>query len=495
MATDPIKRELSRLERLIHLVKSHTKPKHLTMEDLIDSVLHALDVDQDRSLPKLVQFRLVPSNSEKVQVIQELLDDWSIERPPSPAPAVKCNQKSSEFLRSGDRWLTRKTNHFDALVNYNESIAFAENGSRQLALGYARRSAVYAHWKLYELCLENIRLAQSVEDGCPDSVVAELLEREQICVAHLKDFPEMCKEDEETYLPKLSFPPHAKVPFIAECLDIRQNEQYGRYIITHKNLVPGQVLAVEERYLNILLPSLRHQRCAHCLKENSLSLIPCTGCTSTMFCSRKCLNTAQHTYHPFECPIIDYLHLNFDRFHLSALRATIMAFISLRSVDRVSRIVSDGDNVKPVTAFTVNHRKRAVAQKYLQIHTFPTKQHLRTVPDLIGTAVVVASLSRHLLINTKFCELVSDQHGRSMLIELLFRHMQISRMYFHSLSSADRQYRSDQGGLRGTGVFPFCSLINHACTPNIVRVPFGTKMVVFVLRPICAGEQLFDNYG
>lgn len=466
------------------------------MEDLIDTVIHALDVDSDRSLPKLVQFRLVPSNSEKVQVIQELLDDWSIERPPSPQPSVKCNQKSSEFLRSGDRWLARKTNNFDALLNYNESIAFAETGSQQLALGYARRSVVYAKWKMYELCLENIRLARSVEDGCPDAIVDELAELELQCVQLLKECPEdVSKEDEEAYLPKLSFPPHAKVPFIADCLDIRQNEQYGRYIITHKDLVPGQVLAVEERYLNILLPALRHQRCAHCLKENSLSLIPCTGCTSTMFCSRKCQNTAQHTYHPFECPIIDYLHLNFDRFHLSALRTTIMAFISLRTVEQVTRVVSEGDHVHPVTAFTVNHRKRAVAQRYLQVHTFPTKQHLRSVPDLIATAVVVASLSRHLLVNTKFCELVSDQHGRTVLIELLFRHMQISRMYFHSLSSADKQYRSDQGGLRGTGVFPFCSLINHACTPNIVRVQFGTKMVVFVLRPIRAGEQLFDNYG
>lgn len=487
-------------------------PLRLTMDDLIESVLLALDVDSDRSLPKLVQFRLVPSNSEKVQVIEELLDDWAIERPSSPPPAAKSNQRSVEFMRCGDRWLQRNrpNHHFEALLNYNEAIAFAETGTRQLAVGYARRTVVYFEWRLYALCLENVQLARNAaadarDDSCSaaadDDWLAELAAREQLCrdalaaAEHADAGDHWAPPDDEAYTPQLSFAAHPTVPFIADCLDIRENEQYGRYIITHRALQPGQVLAVEDRYLNVLLPKLRHQRCAHCLRENALSLIPCAGCTAAMFCSRRCANSAQHTYHPYECPIIDYLHANCDRFHLSALRATIMAFVGLKSVERVEQVVAQGDKLPPVTAFTVNHRKRAVAQKYMQVHTFPTKQQQRETPDLIATAVVVASLCRHLLVHTKFCELVSDQRGRAVLQELLFRHLQISRMYFHSLSSADRQYRSDGGGLRGTGVYPFCSLINHACTPNIVRVPFGTKMVVIVLRPIGAGEQLFDNYG
>lgn len=47
----------------------------------------------------------------------------------------------------------------------------------------------------------------------------------------------------------------------------------------------------------------------------------------------------------------------------------------------------------------------------------------------------------------------------------------------------------------GSASFPFSSLINHSCAPNLVRVSYNCKNYIMVNRPIKAGQQLFDNYG
>lgn len=47
----------------------------------------------------------------------------------------------------------------------------------------------------------------------------------------------------------------------------------------------------------------------------------------------------------------------------------------------------------------------------------------------------------------------------------------------------------------GSAVYPFCSLLNHSCAPNILRVSTGSRTVLVALRVVEIGEQLFDNYG
>jgi signal peptidase I len=89
---------------------------------------------------------------------------------------------------------------------------------------------------------------------------------------------------------KLSYPPNKKIPFIANCLELRTDEKYGRYIITNRLLKTGDVVAIEEpiykvikadsRY-NTCYESNRYQRCANCLMDNLLDLIPCSNCCAS----------------------------------------------------------------------------------------------------------------------------------------------------------------------------------------------------------------------
>ena len=47
----------------------------------------------------------------------------------------------------------------------------------------------------------------------------------------------------------------------------------------------------------------------------------------------------------------------------------------------------------------------------------------------------------------------------------------------------------------GMGVFPFLSLLNHSCHPNVKQLTVDNKIVLMVSRPIKADEQIFVSYG
>jgi hypothetical protein len=46
----------------------------------------------------------------------------------------------------------------------------------------------------------------------------------------------------------------------------------------------------------------------------------------------------------------------------------------------------------------------------------------------------------------------------------------------------------------GAGVYPVASLLNHSCTPNVVVLFLGTKMVIVALEDIEAGKELLSSY-
>lgn len=462
------------------------------MNDLID--IFAGRIEGDKCFAD--KFKNCATNSDRVKLVKSKLKEFAIsivDRNASNGFPVskKHDGKSLEFRQSGHKWYSQEGRHFDALENYNESLCFAEENSENLGLSYASRAAVYYDWKLNRLCDENIQMAKKT--FYPDRLKNELVALQTKCKRKLKKSKKDVKSD-AGFEPRLSFKAHEKVPFIANCLDIRRNKKYGRYIITNRNLYSGQILAIEDRYFAVLLPKLRYQRCANCLRENHLSLIPCRGCTGAMFCSQSCYDEAYQTFHQFECPIIDFIHETCSRTQLVALRSAIYAFSCFDSIDELKEAMSNIDDVE-VTAFSCEYPTKSKKEQFMKILSFPTKQSERCNEDLFGVATVASALHDQLMEKTKFKSLLVKEDDQNLLSELLFRFLQIARMYFHSLSQAHRQYKSPQGGVIGSAVLPFCSLINHSCSPNIVRIPFGKKMVVFALRNIKKGDQLFDNYG
>lgn len=255
---------------------------------------------------------------------------------------------------------------------------------------------------------------------------------------------------------------------------------------------PGEVIAIEEPYAVSLQPSSRYNRCNNCLAENNLNLIPCPFCTNAMFCSPKCLR-ANDEHRRFECPISDYLLMLFNKIHMSALRVVLKALKSFESINEMVEFCRENENSN-VTTFSFNHTSNlSPLDRYQQVHCLATNQDKRKPSDLFQRATIAAVLYNQLLKHTELKDILTSSESQSAFIEMLFRHLQTSPTNYHTLGLAETPRM--EGIDYANGAYPFCSLLNHSCAPNICRMSIGRKMMVFALRVIKQGEQLFDNYG
>lgn len=228
----------------------------------------------ERLIDKPITFDRLETNEESFGYIRELLDgsnlfpryeDFNLLRvEKSNDLALACRLKGNELFR--------QKKYFSALCAYNESLCFSEHNTEAMGLAFANRSAVYKEIDEYDRSKENIRLAK--EFGYPERNFTKLDKREKEC----NGMSEM--KPEEPKLLDLSHAPNIKYPFIAKCLTLKSNPQFGRHIVTNENLSIGDIVAIEKPFSSLLLPSFAQKRCLNCLAQCKLNLIPCRGCTS-----------------------------------------------------------------------------------------------------------------------------------------------------------------------------------------------------------------------
>ena len=85
-----------------------------------------------------------------------------------------------------------------------------------------------------------------------------------------------------------------------------------------------------------------------------------------------------------------------------------------------------------------------------------------------------------------FDSFVTSEDDRNFLAKYAARLMQI-----RSTNAWTYQY---QDRPEGSGILPFCSLINHSCDPNVLAVGIENKFACVVITPVVKGEQIFINY-
>lgn len=183
----------------------------------------------------------------------------------------KCNDRAIEFRNVGNEEY-QEGKFLNAIHSYNESLcdAITEN---ELALAYGNRSAVYFELKLYKECIENIQLA--VKHNYPKIKLPRLMERKEKCKNFLDKFGDVAPNQNAKDFFKLSHPPHPKIPFIVDCIEVRVDEKYGRGLYATKDLDHGDIIAIETPIMNILYDVARYDHCCNCLKVNNFNLIPC----------------------------------------------------------------------------------------------------------------------------------------------------------------------------------------------------------------------------
>lgn len=286
------------------------------------------------------------------------------------------------------------------------------------------------------------------------------------------------KSEYHTKLPRLTSDPNSKISCCSDVVEIKSTKEMGRHIVATKEICVGEVIAIEQPFAKILLPDQVFSHCHNCLKL-CYTLLPCNSCTTAFFCSNDCKNLAFATYHKFECPILaTMINMGFSKLQLLALRVAICAKEEYDSIGSYSSNSADDTYA---------------CGRYKEIHQLIANTEKRSIADLFERSIVAAVIYHLIKENSEF--FVDTDHHKTFQ-ELLLLHLQTGPSNFHEIS----ELVGPTGGPHtpteiGAGAYAFLSLLNHACSPNVVRHCYEDKIVLRAVRPIGIEEQLFDNYG
>lgn len=185
----------------------------------------------------------------------------------------KCDKVANEFLVKGENFLV-EGNFSQALDNFNNCLRFASLDSHESSRSFSARAKIFYNVKLFRECSENIQLAKSNVE-----VFDEDLRQIE---AHITSLESEQSVNKWNFF-KLSHDANQNIPFIVDNLEVRENDLYGRYIATTRDLSPGDILIVEEPFYKVLSPLETHRRCSICFRQNSLNLLPCATCSTGNF--------------------------------------------------------------------------------------------------------------------------------------------------------------------------------------------------------------------
>jgi len=435
--------------------------------------------------------------------------------------AQNKDNKEAEKLRNEGNVFFKHNKHFDALLKYNESLCRSENGSVNIPLAYANRSAVFMELKMYEKCLKNIQ--QAKDAGYPQDKMETLNSRnERASLMLTKSFPAAPQESDPFKFIHLSYPANPKNPEIVDRLELAENEKYGRHIIASKDLKAGDVIAIEKHAVKILhhdllkkMPKdhIYYQFCAHCLDTNKLDLIQCDGCVKSkslhsfhllllnsflllaMYCSDECKKRHYEESHRYECAISDKLH-NLPNSMALTLNVFFKGLAACDdSIDELEKLVAGhlyGKEKSSVFDFDFTNMSDKEA----------AKANLLII--LSGAAHTLTNQQRTIFLSETISVLESQSIGykllathRSFLEAFMLKVFSINLINVYSLKKPDLDPLRASEGLSsiGNGNSLFSSLISHSCAPNIATANVGDKCVIIMIEPIKKGDQVFITYG
>lgn len=289
---------------------------------------------------ELKQFAKVKTNAGKVMHILSQLEKRGIF---TDVVHQKNNEMSRKIRQKGNELFALKEEQYliTAMELYNQSICEAVHGSEDFGIAFANRSAVYLELGKHELCLKDIQTAR--DSGYPQKLMNKLKTREAVCKASIMFG--ITEKTKKYVSPIEGGKSHAK-PF----LERRENEEFGKFVVTTQLVNPGEILIVEDTFTCLPIKDIRFKRCWNCATENNMYLFPCKNCTQVMYC-RECLETDQLSYHQFECPIIENIISLFEETDLLGQRAVIKGVLAFGSLTKIGEFLAKNGKIK-VDAFS-----------------------------------------------------------------------------------------------------------------------------------------------
>ncbi|RLU24101.1 hypothetical protein DMN91_004310 [Ooceraea biroi] len=451
------------------------------------------------------RYKKLKTDQERVIFTLNIMLEYDIV--PNAIGMPKSAKESEKLREEGNKVFVKGAFNnitcVDALKLYAKAVAFAPYPSEQLALAYANRSAVLFQLGLHTECIQDIDRALAL--NYPDNLRAKLYIRKTECLIILGNRSvEDVLEEARHWLDKMSLNDssreklrtkvqvlrrktlqtesstqnirvqrrtgsaenEAPLPTIASCnnevpcasdaVAIKYDKRYGRHVVATRNIRPGEVVAVEQPYSLILKQHNMQTHCSNCLRV-SWANIPCNHCTYAMYCSEECRYTEWKKCHDVECtvfpPLLEYDFYNIDFF---SIRLAVLALREAGGMQELKTMLKKIDECDGIDKFIF-------PSFYISLFYF----------------IIFFDTTRMIF--------VIHHCSRST-----------NKGFFSGWKVAQRQFGEEQdldNVERGLAAMPFYSLLNHSCSPNVLRHSRPKHIVLYAMYPIRKGEQLLDNYG
>lgn len=282
------------------------------------------------------------------------------------------------------------------------------------------------------------------------------------------------KNDYHEKIPEIESDRNPSIDCAKNCVEIKNNSEFGRHVIATRKINIGEVIAVEKPFTAILLKDDYLTHCYHCLKF-TYNLIPCKTCVHVGYCSELCRENSWNSHHKHECDIIDYLiERQFDKLTVVALKIVIIT----------KEIKSEGFKLE---------NDLYKSENYEEIFNLITNHELRQPRELLRRCLIVATIFHLFKHHTHY---FNGENEERTFKTLLLKHWEAASSNFHEISELIGTKNGTYEKMEiGVGAYSFLSLLNHSCRPNVVRHCYGNSIILRALTPIEKDEQLLDNYG
>lgn len=379
--------------------------------------------------------------------------------------ALKFNRKDDELsslFRNDGNTKFKAGDWLEAMDLYNQSLCFAGIGSENASLAYANRSACFLQLKMYSECLVDIELAKQA--NYPTNMMPKLDKRREDCLKLMNT----CGSKNQ-----LSYECDEKFPGLANVLEIRFDEKFGRHIIAKCDIPAGRLILADKAFVTRWI-NMRYSSCAVCARI-STNVIACSQCTTALFCSNsECANNESHR---LDCGgSLNSTGKGTLEYYLGAVTSIINTFPNVECLmELVESAIGEDKFGAPAALDDVKSKIRAL----LQLSRNQSASKAKTRERLNESLLIYNCLSLRKSIQKQF-----DTDGKKRFLMHLVLHLNC--VMINNGFNALQQKMT---------IYIISSYFNHSCAPNVIGKNSAENVrYCRSVRPIKAGQQLFISY-
>lgn len=393
------------------------------------------------------------------------------------------NDKFAEDIFNEGEQLLSMVEYVKAIKELSRCIYFAKPHSSAIGHAYAKRAICYYHLRMANECMADICMAKSI-------LPYEAVEVMAVQCIKLVDF----NIDPIPIIKRplaLSFKEHDKFPGIANCLDIRMNDDHEPYVITKSDLKIGQTILIEQPF-SIVPTDFGEEirdRCYYCFKkaDDLHTLQTSKECDVGLYCSDDC---ALKSYRKF-CDVkaftnaMERIQLVLKTFHV-----VNDIFENVDDLMKIVQILIDGNDIPDHLTyeqriFCVLFQLDLFFERYPDEIIKDIKLDAKNAYEILLTADDIKAKYN----TEEKCRFV--QH---FLLHLRYLVEQAVDLHDHARYNDDSVLASYNYGHYAKALYTFGSYIQHSCVPNVCWFTIDDRLVLKVIRPIKKDEQILRSH-